>query len=97
MSKLVIIAQLQIDPQHFDAYLKLAKGHAQRSLELDPGCRQFDVMVTDEPRHTLMLYEVYDDDASFQGHANAPRMAEYRAATKGMVVDRKLYKCRMAP
>lgn len=97
MSKLVIVAQLQIDPRHFDAYVALAKGHAARSLQLDPGCRQFDVMVAEEPKHTVVLYEVYDDEAAFQGHANSPRMAEYRAATKGMVVERRLCKCRMAP
>jgi quinol monooxygenase YgiN len=97
MSKLVIVAQLQIDPRHFDTYVALVKGHAARSLQLDPGCRQFDVMVAEEPRHTVVLYEVYDDEASFQGHVSSPRMAEYRAATKGMVVERRLYKCRMAP
>jgi quinol monooxygenase YgiN len=96
MSKLIVIAQFQIDPQQFDAYLKLIKGHAARSLQLDPGCRQFDVMVAEEPKHTVMLYEVYDDEASFQGHANAPRMAEFRAATKGMVLERKLFKCAIA-
>ena len=95
MSKRIVIAQLQIDPPQFDAYLKLAKAHAARSLQLDPGCRQFDVMAAEEPKHTIMLYEVYDDEASFQGHANAPRMADYRAATKGMVLDRKLFKCSM--
>lgn len=96
MSKRIIVAQLQIDPQYFDAYLKLAKGHAARSLELDPGCEQFDVMVAEEPKNMLVLYEVYKDEASFQGHANAPRMVEYRAATKGMVLDRKLFKCSIA-
>jgi len=96
MSKTIIVAQLQIDPNHFATYLNLAKGHAARSLQLDPGCRQFDVMVADDPKNMLVLYEVYDDEASFQGHANAPRMAEYRAATKGMVVDRKLFKCTIA-
>jgi autoinducer 2-degrading protein len=96
MSKLTIVAHLQIHPRHFDAYLKLAKAHGARSLKEDPGCRQFDVMVAEEPANLLVLYEVYDDEASFQGHANAPRMADYRAATTGMVADRKLYKCRVA-
>lgn len=42
--------------------------NARASREREPGCRQFDVCVTDDDPGRVFLYEIYDDRAAFDAH-----------------------------
>ena len=95
MSKLAIIAELQAKPESFEAFRAAMLRHAAISLKQDQGCRQFDVVVPQDAANTLMLYEVYDDEASFAGHAKSKHMADHSAATKDMVASRRLVKAQV--
>ncbi len=53
--------------------------HARKSLELEPGCRQFDVGADPKEPTRFMVYEVYDDDAAIEAHQAMPHFAETRA------------------
>ena len=92
MSKLAIFVELQARPEAFDAFRAAMRKHAALSLKEDPGCRQFDILVPQDAPHTLMLYEVYDDEACFQGHAKSKHTAAHQAATRDLVVSRRLVK-----
>jgi quinol monooxygenase YgiN len=92
MSQLAIFVELQTRPEAFDQFRAAMQKHAALSLKEDPGCRQFDILVPQESPHTLMLYEVYDDEASFQGHATSKHTAAHQAATRDLVVKRRLVK-----
>ena len=92
MSKLAIFVELQARPEAFEAFRAAMQKHAALSLKEDPGCRQFDILVPQDAPHTLMLYEVYDDEASFQGHATSKHTAAHQAATRDWVVRRRLVK-----
>jgi quinol monooxygenase YgiN len=95
MSKLAIFVELQSKPESFEAFRAAMLRHAALSLKEDPGCRQFDVFVPEDPPHTLMLYEVYDDEASFQGHAKSKHSADHGALTRTMVTGRRLVKAQV--
>jgi quinol monooxygenase YgiN len=95
MSKLAIFVELQAKPEVFDAFRAAMLRHAALSLKEDPGCRQFEVFVPEDQPHTLMLYEVYDDEASFQGHAKSKHTADHGALTRPMVVNRRLVKAQV--
>ena len=45
MSKIALIAEFEIKPQHRDAFQQLMRTHAQAALDHEPGCLQFDVAV----------------------------------------------------
>ena len=89
---LAIFVELQAAPERFDEFRAAMLKHAAASLKEDPGCRQFDVAVSAESPNTIFLYEVYDDEASFQGHASSMHTAEHQARTRGMVTSRRLVK-----
>jgi (4S)-4-hydroxy-5-phosphonooxypentane-2,3-dione isomerase len=92
MSKVAIFVELQAKPESFEAFRAAMVKHAALSLKEDPGCRQFDLFIAPEQPHTLMIYEVYDDEASFQGHAKSKHTADHQAVTRPMVASRKLIK-----
>ena len=92
MSKLAIFVELQAKPEAFDAFRTAMMKHAAISLREDPGCRQFDVSVSKDAPNTIMLYELYDDEASFQGHAKSKHTADHQAVTREMVAARRLIK-----
>jgi quinol monooxygenase YgiN len=92
MSKLAIFVELQAKPEAFETFRAAMLKHAAISLKEDPGCRQFDICVSKDAPHTIMLYEVYDDEASFQGHAKSKHTADHQAATRDLVANRRLVK-----
>jgi quinol monooxygenase YgiN len=62
--------------------------NARASVADEPGCRQFDIYeVATSPNH-LFLYEVYDDDAAFQQHLNAPHFKKFSEAITTLVTSR---------
>jgi len=95
MSKISIIAELVVKPEYIAAYHEHIKAHAARSLREDRGCRQFDVMVPTDRPDAVFLYEIYDDEACFKEHAESLRMAEYREATRDMLLERRVTQSRV--
>ena len=47
MSRIMTIVDYEVKPQHRDAFIEIAKGHAARSRAQD-GCQQFDVLLANE-------------------------------------------------
>ncbi len=64
----IIIAEFTVTPAHFEEFKALAQKDAHLSAGTEPGCRQFDVCVPEDEAHTIVLYEVYDDEAAFETH-----------------------------
>lgn len=88
----VIIAEFTVMPDHFEAFKALCQEDAHLSATTEPGCRQFDVCVPEDAPNTVVLYEVYDDEAAFETHRrNAYVLQLVEAAdrmTSGRVVRR---------
>lgn len=95
MSKVAIFVELQAKPDSFESFRAAMLRHAALSLKEDRGCRQFDVFVPENQAHTVMIYEVYDDEASFQGHAKSQHTADHGALTRPMVASRRLVKAQV--
>ncbi len=51
-----------------DAFLPLLIAHRDRCLEDEPGTLRFDVLRPRNKENSVLLYEVYADDAAFQVH-----------------------------
>jgi quinol monooxygenase YgiN len=65
--------------------------HAKKSLELEPGCRQFDLGADPANPSRFMVYEVYDDEAAVAAHQAMPHFAETRARLGELVEARTRY------
>jgi quinol monooxygenase YgiN len=50
------------------AFLLLAHEDAAKSLEREPGCRQFDVCTDPERPGSVLFYEVYNSRDAFEDH-----------------------------
>jgi (4S)-4-hydroxy-5-phosphonooxypentane-2,3-dione isomerase len=86
MSKLVIMGTVEVAPGTRDQVLPLLTAHKARCLRDEPGTLQFEVVLPRENDSRMLIYEVYQDDAAFEAHRNAPSRAQWLKDTAGMGV-----------
>ena len=89
MSAIVLIVELTLVPGSKDNFLARVRRHREIVLKEEPGCRHFDVLVPDQEGDTVLLHEVYDDQAALDVHVETSHMKAYRADTGPMVADRR--------
>ena len=92
MSRLMIVVEFEVKPEHRSAFVDLIKGHAQRSRAED-GCQQFDVLLPENDPNRVLLVEAWRDQAALDVHAKLPRMAQNQETTRPWVVGRKVTRC----
>lgn len=93
MSQIAIVVEFHVKPDQRQAFEKIIREHAAKSLETEPGCKRFDVMIPRKEDGRVLLCEVYEDEAAFKAHSEMPRLAEVRNAYKDMITDRSLTIC----
>ena len=93
MSKLVIMGTAEVRPGTRDQVLPLLMAHRARCLGDEPGTLQFEVVLPREDDSRILIYEVYQDDAAFEAHRNAPSRAQWLEDTAGMGVRILATKC----
>ncbi len=93
MSRIAFVVELDIAEGRMDAYLEIARAHAQNSKRLEEGCLCFDVLCADEVKHKVFLIEHYRDEAAVEEHFSSAHMAAYRERTMELVQRRVLTRC----
>ena len=72
-------------------FLKLVRANAAASVELEPGCRRFDVLVPlSEAAGDILLYEIYDDREAFEAHLASEHFAVFDSETRTMVASKTI-------
>jgi (4S)-4-hydroxy-5-phosphonooxypentane-2,3-dione isomerase len=72
-------------------FLKLVRANAAASVELEPGCRRFDVLVPlSEASGDILLYEIYDDREAFEAHLTSDHFAAFDSETRAMVASKTI-------
>ena len=82
---LALVVEFRIKPAHVDAFDAASRANAQASVELEPGCRQFDVCRDPDDATLFFLYELYDDEAAIQAHLRSPHFLQMNTATASWV------------
>ncbi len=72
MSRLAIIATIEIPPGRREEFLPHLMAHRARSLKDEPGTLQFEVMASRENEKNVLLYEAYRVCPRFDVHFNGP-------------------------
>ncbi|ACL61644.1 putative quinol monooxygenase [Methylobacterium nodulans] len=85
----VVLAEFKVRPGELGAFLDLAHEDARASVAHEPGCRTFDVAVSESDPQTVVFYEVYDDRAAFDAHLETPHLARFRAGFPALVVEER--------
>ncbi|RXD07283.1 hypothetical protein EQZ23_04290 [Sphingomonas sp. UV9] len=69
-----------------DVFVRHLAEHRLRCLAEEPGTHAFEILVPHDVPDTVMLYEVYTDQAAFDAHMNGASIAIMRRETVGMVL-----------
>lgn len=80
---------IDIMPGQIDAYLAALKENGAASVH-EPGCREFNIALSQKDPNHVLIYEVYNDAAAAQAHRETDHFKKYAAATKDMVAKREL-------
>jgi len=87
---LVIIAEFTLTPEGRNTFLDIAYKDAIDSVTNEPGCQQFDVLISEDDPLQVTLYEAYDDEQAFTAHLAAPHFAPFRDETPALIVSQKV-------
>lgn len=93
MSKIALVVEFGVKPEHKDAFCTLMRSHAKAALDKEPGCLQFDVMVSREDANRVFLYEIYADQKALDEHMASPQLAQTRGSYAHMIADRRVVVC----
>lgn len=88
MSRYVITVDFHLHAGALDPFLAMIKENARRSLEDEPGCKRFDILVQRGMPDHILLYEIYTDRAAFDVHLKSPHFLEFNKASAPYVVDK---------
>ena len=90
MVPLVILVEFLVKPEFVSRFTRLIRANAKASLEREPGCRRFDVLLGPADPCRFVLYEIYDDAAAFDRHIETRHFKSFAAATEGQIVERSV-------
>ena len=89
---IAIMVLFEVRADRAEAFREGMRRQARICLELEPGCRQFDVCVDRDDPTSILIYEIFDDDAAVAHHNDTPHFHEFRALVKDWIVKRRLLK-----
>lgn len=94
MSKVTIIVEFETVEGSHAEFTRLMVEHARRSLNEEEGCLRFEVVqpVDQEGRlkpNTLVVNELYADQAAVDAHGASPRMATFVGIIDPMLKSRR--------
>ena len=95
MSRIMIVVEFELKPQHTNDFIKLMKSHAELSRAED-GCQQFDVLQAQDDANKIFFVEAWRDAEALTVHAKVPRMAENRTIYEPWLAGRKATRCNLA-
>jgi (4S)-4-hydroxy-5-phosphonooxypentane-2,3-dione isomerase len=84
---LVNVVEYDIVPGQVDAYLAALKENGAATVK-EPGCHEFNILVSQKDPNHVLIFEVYNDAAAAQAHRETDHFKKYAAATKEMVAKR---------
>jgi (4S)-4-hydroxy-5-phosphonooxypentane-2,3-dione isomerase len=83
------LVELDIVPAEFDKFMEAIKENGAASVK-DPGCREFNIIVSEKEPHHVLLFEVYDNAAALEAHRATDHFKKYQATTANMVAKREV-------
>ena len=88
MSRIMVVVEFEVKPEHRSQFIELIKGHAQCSRAEDH-CQQFDMLLPQEDQNRVFLVGAWRDQAALDAHSNGPMVVvtEYsiRAGVRGKI------------
>ena len=86
----VITVLFSTSPEHASEFLQAMVANARTSVAEEPGCRQFDVCVSDRNSNDVFLYEVYDSKAAFDAHLASAHFRQFSESTAAWITAKDI-------
>ena len=77
---LAMWVKVRVKPELKQRFLDAIEVDALGSEKDEPGCLRFNVLQDAQDANVYYFYEVYKDQAAFEGHRAAPHYATWRSA-----------------
>ncbi|HYZ63243.1 MAG TPA: putative quinol monooxygenase [Acetobacteraceae bacterium] len=90
MGRYTILVEFDLAPADLQRFLPLVRANAASSLQDEPGCERFDVLLDPAVPGRVVLYEIYRDRAAFDGHLASPHFARFDADIRAMVQGKRV-------
>ena len=87
---LVRISEIEILPEHLEAYNTILKDEASASVKLEPGVIAIFPMYEQKNPTQLRIIEIYANNAAYQSHLKTPHFLHYKTNTLHMIKSLKL-------
>jgi (4S)-4-hydroxy-5-phosphonooxypentane-2,3-dione isomerase len=84
----IVAVDLDIAPGQIANYMAAIKENGVMAVK-EPGCREFNISISDKDPNHVFLFEVYDNAAALEAHRATDHFKKYAAATKEMVAKRE--------
>lgn len=85
---LINAVEYDVVPGQVDNFLAALKENGAASVK-EPGCREFDIAVSQKDPNHVFILEVYDNAAAAEAHTATEHFKKYKAATAGMTTKRE--------
>ena len=85
---LINAVEYDVVPGQVDNFLAALKENGAASVK-EPGCREFDIAVSQKDANHVFILEVYDNAAAAEAHTATEHFKKYKAATAGMTTKRE--------
>jgi (4S)-4-hydroxy-5-phosphonooxypentane-2,3-dione isomerase len=93
MTAFAIIVDFRLQPGSRPQFRRLIDANARTSVEREPGCRRFDVVEPRDQSDRVLLYEIYEDDASFEDHVRSTHYIQFDAESAPLVIEKSVIRC----
>ena len=80
---------VDVVPGQIDNFLAALKENGAASVR-EPGCREFNITVSQKDPNHVFIFEVYDNAAAVEAHRQTDHFKKYAATTKDMVAKRDI-------
>jgi (4S)-4-hydroxy-5-phosphonooxypentane-2,3-dione isomerase len=86
---LVNVVEYDIVPGQIDGYLAALKENGAATVK-EPGCHEFNILVSQKDPNHVLIFEVYNDAAAVQAHRETDHFKKYAATIKDMIAKREV-------
>ena len=84
----VLEVEITVDGGKINEFVDICLENAKNSRQ-EPGCRRFDVFRPSDTTDSVVLFEIYDDEAAYDAHRATAHYAKFDAARKPLLKGAK--------
>ncbi|HWK65209.1 MAG TPA: putative quinol monooxygenase [Rhizobiaceae bacterium] len=91
MSGFVVMVDFRLKKGALAEFRRMVDANAHASVRDEPGCRRFDVIEPGGEADRVLLFEVYDDEASFDRHCRMEHFVTFDAQSSQLVAEKVVF------